>query len=270
MRRIVMAGMLLLVCGIAWIGAPPRVAVASGTETPAEAAAEPDEPTEAVSSGVADPSDAEESTEGATESAAPQAPLFDYVPPDRGAPSNRIGGGTRGDDDAFLVAALVPEDHIGRTTQEAPVLYWYRSPTAKGRIEFVLNDETSGTTRVRETLSPPAGERFPSVDTGAFGARLETDRLYSWFVTVVVDPADPSLDMLSGGYIRRIATPPELAKSLNDASTADRAALYARAGVWYDALALLMERIREHPGDAELVAQREWMLKAAGLPTLPD
>jgi hypothetical protein len=254
-------------CGLFWLGAGPWLPTAFSTESPGGAEAEIDAESNAERSGISG-----ERTDSAMESpAAPEpAPLFDYVPPERGAPANRIGGGTRGEDGEFLVAALAPEDHIGLTTRESPVLFWYRSPLAKGRFEFILNDETAGTVLARTTLSPPAGERFPSVDTEALGVRLEPDRLYSWFVTVVTDPADPSLDLLSGGYIRRIPTPPELAEQLAEASPATWAGLFARAGVWYDALALLMARSRTNPDDPHLKRQRDRMLGAVGMMPLSE
>ena len=232
-------------------------------EAETQEAENPAEISEAGETGGEEPADSD---------AAPEftpAPLFNYVPPDRGAPSNRIGGGTRGDDGEFLVVALVPEDHIGRTTREAPVLVWYRAPAAKGTFEFSLNDETDDTVLARKTLTPP--ERgYAAIDTEDLEVRLSPDRLYSWFITLIVDPADPSLDKLSGGYIQRVEMPAELGKALFKASPASRAAGFARAGIWYDALALLTAQIRARPEAETLRAGRERMLKAVGLPALPE
>jgi hypothetical protein len=221
---------------------------------------EPENPAKTSEAGETDGEEAAESA---------PAPLFNYVPPDRGAPSNRIGGGTRGDDGEFLVVALVPEDHIGRTTREAPVLVWYRAPAAKGTFEFSLNDETGGTVLARKTLTPP--ERgYAAIDTEEMGVRLSPGRLYSWYITLVVDPADPSLDKLSGGYIERMEMPAELGKALFKSSPASRAAGFARAGIWYDALALLTAQIRDRPDAEALRAGREKLLQAVGLPALPE
>jgi hypothetical protein len=213
---------------------------------------------------------AEETMDSDAASESTPAPLFNYVPPDRGAPSNRIGGGTRGDDGEFLVVALVPEDHIGRTTRESPVLVWYRAPTAKGTFEFSLNDETGGTVLARKTLTPPEDGGYATIDTGELEVRLSPDRLYSWFVTLVVDPADPSLDKLSGGYIQRVEMPQELGKSLFNAAPASRAAGFAQAGIWYDALAVLTAQIQARPESETLRENRVTLLKAVNLPALPE
>src|SRR3712207_1026765 len=47
-----------------------------------------------------------------------------YKPPVRGAPEGRVGGGTRGGDQTFMLSVLAPR-HTGWTVQEQPVLYWY-------------------------------------------------------------------------------------------------------------------------------------------------
>lgn len=235
----------------------------------AEKQPEPREPETPAETSEAGEREEPESAEPPAAAESTPAPLFNYVPPDRGAPSNRIGGGTRGDDGEYLVVALVPEDHIGRTTRESPVLVWYRAPSAKGTFEFSLNDETGGTVLARETLAPP--ERgYATIDTEDLGVRLSPDRLYSWFITLVVDPADPSLDKLSGGYIQRVEMAPDLAESLFKASPASRAAGFAQAGIWYDALALLTAQIQSRPDADALREGRAKLLKAVKLPPLPE
>ena len=61
---------------------------------------------------------------------------------------------------------------------------------------------------------------------------------YLWQVALLCDPGNPSKDKLAKAMIEVVATPPSLKVAL--AQTFDplkRAALYAQAGLWYDALA---------------------------------
>ena len=49
-----------------------------------------------------------------------------YQLPTRGAPAGRVGGGTRGDKNVFVLSVLAP-DHSALTTSEQPSLYWFIS-----------------------------------------------------------------------------------------------------------------------------------------------
>jgi hypothetical protein len=72
-----------------------------------------------------------------------------YVPPRRGAPATRVGGGTRsGGANAPQVALLSPE-HTGLTHQARPTLYWYLSRDYTGSIEFVVTGRDSVTPELR-------------------------------------------------------------------------------------------------------------------------
>src|SRR5262245_24307949 len=62
-----------------------------------------------------------------------------YKPPLRGAPSGRVGGGTRSGAarDMFVLSALVPED-TGLTVSEQPVLYWFISTATTLPVEIAI------------------------------------------------------------------------------------------------------------------------------------
>ena len=62
-----------------------------------------------------------------------------YNPPKRRAPAGRVGGGTRGGRDVFVLSVLAP-DHSGFTTNEQPTLYWYISNATTLPIELTLMD----------------------------------------------------------------------------------------------------------------------------------
>lgn len=49
-----------------------------------------------------------------------------YVPPRRGAPKTRVGGGTRSGGQPLHLALLAPE-HTGLTRSASPTLYWWLS-----------------------------------------------------------------------------------------------------------------------------------------------
>src|SRR5262249_44782001 len=75
-----------------------------------------------------------------------------YNPPSRGAPGGRIGGGTRGGGNIFVLSVLAP-DHSGLTTSEQPSLYWFISKTTSLPVEVTLMDP-QGIKPILETQLP--------------------------------------------------------------------------------------------------------------------
>ena len=79
---------------------------------------------------------------------------------------------------------------------------------------------------------------------------------YRWFVTLVVDPDRPSHDVVAGGMIERISFDEACAFGMPCTWTAcNREAIYrySDSGLWYDAIACLLELI-EHDDDKHDVA----------------
>ena len=98
------------------------------------------------------------------------------------------------------------------------------------------------------------------------GVRLEPGISYRWYVTIVPDSNRRSRDILAGGAIERIAPPDELRAKLAQARKDETPAVYAEAGVWYDALAAISDQIDSAPNDAALRKQRATLLAQVGLP----
>ena len=58
---------------------------------------------------------------------------------------------------------------------------------------------------------------------------------------------------------------PHLAGKLSSASDADKAALYAENGIWYDALQSISDQIDKSPKDTSLRQERADLLKQVGM-----
>jgi hypothetical protein len=93
---------------------------------------------------------------------------------------------------------------------------------------------------------------------------------YQWYVAVVPDSNRRSKDILAGGSIERVASPAELTTKLSQASKSQVPALYAEAGMWYDALGAIGDLIEQSPQDTALVNQRSALLRQVGLPDARD
>lgn len=182
-----------------------------------------------------------------------------YVPPPRGAPATRAGGGTRAPGALPELSVLAP-DHVGRTARAAPTLFWFASAPAQARLELTLIREGEVEPRLEEGVATGVEAGVGSVSLGRWGIELEADAIYQWSIALVEHPTQRDRDVIASGYITRAALPPELADSPDEGS--DPGAL-ARHGLWYDALAELGRRIEA--GDESLLETRAALLEQVGL-----
>lgn len=212
--------------------APQPLAPAGARADPAEDGALPAEP----------PADAADVAAREPDGAA----LPVYVPPQRGAPATRVGGGTRTvTGDAPQVRLLSPE-HTGLTTAPAPTLYWYLSRDHAGPFELVVTD--------RHAVQPALRTRLTDLAAGIHALRLEDygitlapGRHYQWSVSLVRDETHRARDIVAVAAIERIER----------AAAGPGAAALAAAGLWYDAI--------EAVSDPRLPEARAALLEQVGL-----
>ena len=179
----------------------------------------------------------------------------------------RMGGGARGagGTDASLLT-LVPE-HVALTTREQPSLFWFQSKPATAKLELTLIEP--GKPKPLLALGSPADKPgIHRIRLSNHGVKLALDVPYKWTVSLVPDPANRSLDVVASGMVKRIEPTKELAQELAAASVADRPAIYAQAGIWYDALEAISDEIDQKPGDPSLQEERADLLKQVGLPAM--
>ena len=193
----------------------------------------------------------------------PKAPGF--VPPLRGRPAGRVGGGSRGIGDGLIpvLAVLVP-DHVARTLSAQPSLFWYIDTVPKSgtRLIFAIIDEDSIEPIKELTLEvkQPGVQRISLAD---HGVKLEPGIEYEWSVALVLDPAQRSSDIIASGWISRVKDAPAGLANVQGGAQAQVSA-YAQAGLWYDALRAISDQIDQNPGDASLKAIRASLLKQVG------
>ena len=87
---------------------------------------------------------------------------------------------------------------------------------------------------------------------------------YEWYVDLVPDMKNRSLDIISGGAIKRIASPDDLHAKLS-ASPDQPHFVYAEEGLWYDAIAAVSKLIDKTPGDKTLRQERISLLEQVNL-----
>jgi len=192
-----------------------------------------------------------------------------YKLPTRGAPGGRVGGGTRGDKNVFVLSVLAP-DHSGLTTSEQPFLYWFISNSTSLPIELTVIDSKGIKPLLETKLPAPAKAGIQRVRLADYNIRLAPGVAYRWFVAVVPNSDRRSKDILAGGAIERVDVPGDLKTKLTTANKSELFSHYAEAGLWYDAVAAISEMIEAAPQDQALRKQRTALLSQVGLTAVSD
>jgi uncharacterized protein DUF928 len=198
----------------------------------------------------------------------PPAGAITYNAPLRGAPATRVGGGTRSAATKSIQLSVLAPSDTGYTTRDKPTIYWYVSETLQKPVELTIisNEslEAASKPAFEVTLRPPVARGVHAVSLEQYGVVLKPGVEYQWFVALVSDAAQRSNDVIAGGTIKRVAETDSM-RSLKQASAASRPALYASAGIWYDAIDELSRMISAQPENRDLRVQRAALLEQVGL-----
>lgn len=188
-----------------------------------------------------------------------------YRPPLRGAPTRRVGGATRGDERWDLVLAVLAPEQTALTADASPDLYWYLSKADSRPAVFALirDDRIEPVVEVTLTGRPAGG--IAKVALADIGVQLEPGVLYEWSVALVTDPDARSKDVVSSATLLRREPNADLRHDVEDADLSAKAALYAGAGYWYDAIGALSTGVAQGHDTSTFRAIRADLLDQVGL-----
>lgn len=195
--------------------------------------------------------------------------------PSIGAPGNRESGASRSAPCATSdrgLLALLPETNIGLTTEAYPSFFAYVPPSSAEIAEFLLYEEGTDQLIYSTSLEINGESGIASVKlpVDADIPSLEVGKNYYWYFTVVCDQDDRSGDMTVQGTVQRVALNADLARQLASASAPERAAIYAQAGIWQDALASLAALNQREPNNPSNRSSWNSLLTAVGLQEIAD
>ncbi|MCU0515861.1 MAG: DUF928 domain-containing protein [Oscillatoria sp. Prado101] len=190
-------------------------------------------------------------------------------PPDQGAPAGTAGGASRGGcpsdpkEKPFLTA-LIPATGKVLTVAERPTLFFYIPQTSARKVGFSLKDENENDV-YQTDLEISGNPGIVSVSLPPSAPALEIGKNYNWYFALVCNSADASGNLVVNGSLERSEISPTLAKAQELTSPLERAAFYAKNGIWLEALANLAEVRRQEPDNTKLAEQWAEFLKSAGL-----
>jgi hypothetical protein len=172
----------------------------------------------------------------------------EYTPPLRGAPGGRVGGASRGTVKVVAplptVDLLAPDGESGETASAAPMLYYYASRPVGYPTRFTISAPGQPAPIIETTIPSATRAGIFAIRTGDLRVQLQPGVLYTWSVSLIVNPEAPSRDIVASASLLRVPPDPATEAALRNASPARRAELYARAGLWYDAVAAAADNTR--------------------------
>lgn len=188
-----------------------------------------------------------------------QIPIEYVPPPGRRRATHTEGAGSRGCniDQAVKLKLIAPQDHVGLTTSAQPTFFWYVSQPTTLPMRFTLVEQ--------DKPEPLVDSYFRLKQSGVVGFKLPTnttlqlDKEYRWTVSLICNKQRPSANIYAFTWIRRLTLPASSVLQLKEAETnLEKGSVYARAGLWYDAAALLYEASFE--SGTQLEANYFWHL----------
>ncbi len=168
-----------------------------------------------------------------------------YKPPPRGAPGGRVGGACRGTVKPTVplptIELLAPDGHAGLTTSATPTLYFFVSRPVAWPTQFTISASAIPKPIAEVNIPAPTAAGIYALRTADYNIRLEPGVLYTWSVSVILDPKARSRDIVASASLLRATPDPRVESALRAAPVTGRAALLAQAGLWYDAIAAAAE-----------------------------
>lgn len=186
-----------------------------------------------------------------------------YVPPEVGAPTRRVGGGTRGAGDNIPTVTVIAPLTIGYTLQSSPTLFWAIEKSVPYQIEISMfrPDREQPVFEKQFKIEQAGVHSFSLKD---LGIALEKNQSYEWFVAIIRNPKNRNEDILTSGLIKYVDKSENLQQCLSKNNIIYAA--YAECGVWYDAIMELSNAIATNPNDPTLKSIRKSIFKQEELP----
>jgi hypothetical protein len=103
--------------------------------------------------------------------------------------------------------------------------------------QFTISTATQPKPILEVNIPAPRAAGVYSIRTADYPVRLEAGVLYTWSVSVILNPKARSRDIVASASLLRTPVEPTIAAALSAASPDRRATLFAQAGLWYDAVA---------------------------------
>jgi Domain of Unknown Function (DUF928) len=195
-----------------------------------------------------------------------------YTPPKNvGTPKKTVGGLSRGEcKEIRCLMALMPNtesgiDHFPQTISSHPI-FFFNAPKFSGQAEFRLYEVSVNASpkRIYKTSFPISTQPgIISFRMPLEAPELRVGKFYRWEFTW-----NNATNSKCTGLVRRVELNRSVSQQLEKAKPIEKAAIYAKAGIWFEAVETLAEARRDRPEAADLMVEWTDLLKSVGLDVL--
>ena len=168
-----------------------------------------------------------------------------------------------------LLTALSPTAKPGFTLVERPTFLVYVPKTSARNAEFSLR-RRSGQGAYRTTVALTHTPDLIRITLPTQASPLEVGEPYTWSFAIICNPNDRLDDRFVTGTVQRITLDPTRLRQVQQASPREQVALYQKADVWYDALAVLYQLKHSQLNDPGISTTWRELLQAGGVDTMID
>ncbi|MBD2438329.1 DUF928 domain-containing protein [Nostoc sp. FACHB-110] len=189
-------------------------------------------------------------------------------PPKDPPPGGRVlGGAKRGQCPQVKtdLTALVPFTqeppnitNVWSLTTAAHPTFWFYVPYAQdfaNPVEFVLQDSKLKQI-YQKAIALPTQPGIISISLPPDTPSLAVNEQYRWFFTVYCDKARQSPPVFVEGVVKRVNLDSQITQKLKKATPLQKFAIYAKYGIWHEALTTLAQQIQKNPQDPAL--EKQW------------
>lgn len=209
-------------------------------------------------------------------------PIVSFEPPDdQKTVDDSRGGASRptavkcSQDQAVstLMTPLTPGSKLGLTVAPRPTFFVYIPATSAPQAHFTLKDDKNR--GVYQTLLPINDQGgVVGITLPEDQPPLELGKTYNWSVALICQPTQTDTPMVRG-QVRRVEQkagqmPTYLNSTISQKALLDQAALYGKAGIWYDSVNLLAQLRNAQPSDQALANNWVKLLDSVGLEAIAN
>lgn len=163
----------------------------------------------------------------------------------------------------------------GLTTSERPEFLFYvpytRQILNQSKAEFILEDSTGKSVYEDKQISLPSQAGVISVSLPKNTKPLKLDEIYRWYLKVPCDQETTSVPIYVDGEVKRVSLDSSITQQLEAADPKEKIEIYAREGIWFDALNGLAQMRKSSPQE-DISLKKDWqiLLRSVNLGNIDD
>ncbi|ELS00666.1 protein of unknown function (DUF928) [Xenococcus sp. PCC 7305] len=188
------------------------------------------------------------------------------LPDQDAAPNTTVGTGVRGQE--LALTALVPKTKHGRTVSTHPTFFVYLPPIGAQEVFFSIQDE-AGNSHYHAMVKVPISGGIISIKIPDSAPELELRKNYLWYFAPIEPEGILRPDNYAvTGWVKRVETDINRQELAN--SPVQLATEYAKAGIWYNTVEVLVAAQNLDPNNQTLADEWHDLLEQVELQAIQD